>query len=136
MIRSAPSCCAQHSRQTERAVIPPRRPGLIELTRAADLFDNAAILVPYRCGLGEPANAAVGLQVGPAHARGRNPEDGVHRLDDLRRVALLETHVAVKNSSFHTLSFSAFVLTVPCIGHRRQLRDRSRTLRWRCTAKE
>ena len=67
----------------------------------------------------------MGLQVGPAHAGGRNPEDGVHRLDNLRRVALLETHVAVKNSSFHTLSLSAFVLTVPCIRHRQQLRDKS-----------
>ena len=44
-------------------------------------------------------------------------------------VALLERHVTVKNSSFHSLCLSVLVLTVPCIGHQQRVRDRSRTLR-------
>src|SRR5271165_1929117 len=61
--------------------------------RAADLLDDAAVLVTHRGRLGERADAAIGPQVGPANAGGRDPDDGIRRLDDRRRVALLETHI-------------------------------------------
>ena len=49
---------------------------------------------PIGVGLGDRVDAAVGPQVGPAHAGGREPDDGVGRLDNLRVGALLEAHVA------------------------------------------
>jgi hypothetical protein len=69
----------------------------------ADLFDDAAVLVAHRGWLGGRVNAAVGPQVGPAHAGGRESEDGIRRFDDLRLVAFLEPNVsrAVENRSFH-----------------------------------
>ena len=81
-------------------------PGLIDRDRAADLLDDAAVLVPHRRRLGDRLDAAIGPQVGPAHAGGRDPDDGIGRLDDLRVIALLETHVArpVENRYFHSLS--------------------------------
>jgi hypothetical protein len=85
-------------------------PGLDRGNRTADLLDDAAVLVPHRRRLGERANTAVGPQVGPADAGGRDPDDGIGWLDNLGLVALLEAHVAwnVKNSSFHSLSPLSF----------------------------
>ncbi len=60
----------------------------------ADLLDDAAILVPHRGWLGERTDATVRPEVGTAHARGGYSDDGIGWFDDLRRVALLETHVA------------------------------------------
>src|SRR6266404_6126582 len=83
-----------------------------ELTRlaggdcAADLLNDAAVLVSHRRRLGNRLDAAIRPQVRPADTRGRDPDDGICRLDDLRRFALLETHISrpVKNSSSHCLS--------------------------------
>ena len=58
--------------------------GLDRGNRTADLLDDAAVLVPHRCRFGERANAAVGPQVGPAHAGGRDPDYGIGWLDDRR----------------------------------------------------
>src|SRR5438477_271142 len=45
--------------------------GLDRRHGAADLFDDAAVLVAHRRRLGGRVNAAVGPQVGAAHAGGR-----------------------------------------------------------------
>src|SRR5206468_3069584 len=80
--------------------------GLDRGDRPADLLDDAAVLVPHRGRLGDRVGAAVGPQVGPAHAGGRDPDDGIRRLDDGRGVALLETYItrAVEDSSSHDSS--------------------------------
>src|SRR5206468_7066185 len=77
--------------------------GLDRGDRAADLFDDAAILMAHRGRLGHRVGAPVGPQVGPAYAGGRHPDDRIRRLDDPRVVALLETHIArgVENRSSH-----------------------------------
>src|SRR5437016_8865305 len=83
-----------------------------ELTRldggdcAADLLNDAAVLVTHRGRLGNRLDAAIRPQVRPTDTRGRDPDDGICRLDDLRRFALLETHISrpVKNGSSHCLS--------------------------------
>src|SRR5947208_13164027 len=70
---------------------------------AADLLDDAAVLVPYGGRLGDLVDAAIVPEVGPAHAGCRHPDDGIRRLQDLRVVALLEAHVprAIQDSSSH-----------------------------------
>ena len=80
-------------------------PGLMDRDRAADLLDDAAVLVPHRSRFGDRTDAAVGPQVGPAHAGRRELDDGIRRLNDLRVGALLEPHVArpVENRSSHGL---------------------------------
>src|SRR5205823_11185627 len=84
--------------------------GLDRRHGAADLFDDAAVLVAHRRRLGGRVNAAVGPQVGAAHAGGREPNDGIRRLDDCWLVALLEAHIAraVEHSSSHDVSPSLF----------------------------
>src|SRR5438445_1253620 len=74
--------------------------------RAADLLDDPAVLVAERCRLRHRLDAAVGPEVGPAHARGRHPDDRIRRLRDPRLFALLATHVArcIQNGSSHALS--------------------------------
>jgi hypothetical protein len=71
--------------------------------RAADILDDAAVLVPHRGRLGDGVDTAVIPQVGPAHARGRDPDEGIRRLGDRRCGALLETHIAraVENGTSH-----------------------------------
>ena len=59
--------------------------------RAADLLDDADVLVAHRCRLVTGLDAAVGPEVRAAHAGGRQPDDGVGRLDDGRVGALLGT---------------------------------------------
>src|SRR5436309_1929334 len=54
------------------------------LHRAADLLDDAAILVPHRGWLRNWVRAAVGPQVGPAHTSYRYPHDGICRFYDFR----------------------------------------------------
>src|SRR5437867_2145082 len=80
--------------------------------RAADLRDDAAVLVPHRPRLIDRLNAAVGPQVGSAHAGGRKPDDSIRRLDDRRFGALLEAHVAggVDDCSSHSLSPLSFLV--------------------------
>ena len=53
--------------------------------RSADLFDDAAVLVPHRRRLGNRLDAAVRPQVRSADACGRDADDGVRRFDDCRR---------------------------------------------------
>src|SRR5881296_1526726 len=71
--------------------------------RAADVFDDAAVLVAHGRRTVGGADAAIRPQVGPADARRREPDDGIRRFDNFWRRALLETHVAraVENSSSH-----------------------------------
>src|SRR6266849_10707768 len=70
---------------------------------AADLLNNAAVLVPHWGGLENRVDSAVWPQVRAAHACGRDPNDYIGRLDNLRRFTLLETQVSrsVKNCSSH-----------------------------------
>src|SRR5207245_9762829 len=77
-----------------------------ELTRldggdcAADLLNDAAVLVTHRGRLGNRLDAAIRPLVRPADTRGRDPDDGIRRPDALRRFALFEAHVtrSVQNS--------------------------------------
>jgi len=73
--------------------------------RAADVFDDAAVLVAHGRRTVGGADAAIRPQVGPADAGRREPDDGIRRFDNFWRRALLETHVAwtVENSSSHDL---------------------------------
>ena len=76
-----------------------------EHLRSPDLFDVAAVFVAHR---GNPIDAAVGPQVGAAHAGRREAQDGVGGFYNRWVGALLETHVAgaVKHGSLHGLSSS------------------------------
>src|SRR5205823_6105582 len=71
---------------------------------AADLLDDAAVLVTDRPGLSDRIDAAVGPQVRSADACGHRADDGVGRFDDYRVGALLIAHITrgMKNSSSHT----------------------------------
>src|SRR5437016_3373132 len=73
---------------------------------AADFLNDAAVFMPHRGRLDDRADAAVWPQVRTANAGGRDPDDGICRLEDRRLVALLEAHVArcVQHSSSHRLS--------------------------------
>lgn len=70
---------------------------------AADLLDDADVLVTERGGPVDPVDAAVVPQVRAAHTGRGGADDRVGRFDDLRVVALLEAHVpgSVQNSSAH-----------------------------------
>src|SRR5256886_2662026 len=84
--------------------------------RTTDVLDDATVFVPHRSRLGERLDAAVGPKVRPAHARGRQCDDGIRRLGDPRSVALLETYVArtVQNSASHRfISSSSFGVRYP-----------------------
>src|SRR5436853_272295 len=101
------SCTAERAgvvRRKERA--DDELAWLDRFDRAADLLDDPAVLVAERCRLRHRLDAAVGPEVGPAHARGRHPDDRIRRLRDPRLFALLETHVArcIQNGSSHALS--------------------------------
>src|SRR5207244_8271613 len=61
---------------------------------AADLLNDAAVLVPHWGRLGDRIDAAVWPQVRPAHAGGRDPDNGIRRPYDCWCVALLEAHTA------------------------------------------
>src|SRR5437879_3090129 len=71
--------------------------------RAADLLDDAAILMSHWGRSGDGVDAAVGPKIGPAHAGRRDPDDSVGRLHDRWRIAVFETNVAraVQNSCLH-----------------------------------
>src|ERR671914_139425 len=73
---------------------------------AADLLDDADVLVAHRCRPVDRLDAAVGPEVRAAHAGEWQSDDGVRRFDNRRVGALLGTHVsgAVKNCSSHDLS--------------------------------
>ena len=51
---------------------------------AADLLDDAAVFVPHRGGPVDGLEPAIRPEVRPAHAGGRDADDGVRRLDDSR----------------------------------------------------
>src|SRR5258708_6529161 len=73
------------------------------LYRAADLLDDATILVPHRRRFLHRANAAIAPQVRSADACSREADDGVRWFGDLRFGDFFETYVAgsVKNCSAH-----------------------------------
>src|SRR5919206_3441233 len=77
---------------------------------AADLLDDADVLVAHRGRPVDRLDAAVGPEVRAAHAGDRQSDDGVGLLDDRRVGALLEAHVpgAIKNCSSHDLSPSEY----------------------------
>ena len=79
---------------------------LDRLDGASDLLDDAAVLVSHWGGLSSRLNAAIRPQIRPAHARGRDSDDGVRRLDDFRNLAFLEAYIArpVQDSSSHDSS--------------------------------
>src|SRR5438552_3913323 len=82
------------------------------LHRAANVLDNAAVLVPHRRRLGNRVNSAVWPQVRTAHASGRVPDNCIRRLQDRRHVTFFETQIAwtVEHSASHNLSPSLSVL--------------------------
>src|SRR5438128_3723536 len=101
------SCAADRAgvvRRKERA--DDELAWLDRFDRAADLLDDPAVLVTERCRLRHRLDAAVGPEVGPAHARGRHPDDRIRRRRDPRLFALLAMHVArcIQNGSSHALS--------------------------------
>src|SRR5262249_33505625 len=61
---------------------------------ASDLLDNPAVLVTHRCRLGHLLHASVGPEVRTADARGREVDDGVCRVEDLRVGTLFEADIA------------------------------------------
>src|SRR3979490_3102744 len=71
--------------------------------RAADLLDDAAILVSHRGRSGDGVDAAVGPKIRSAHAGRRDPDDSVRRLHDRWRIAVLEANVPgpIKHKSLH-----------------------------------
>src|SRR5581483_1704076 len=71
--------------------------------RAADLLHDAAVLVAHRGRLCNRRNAAVGPQVGPAHAGSRDADESVRRVEDRWVGTLLKAHVSgtVKHGSSH-----------------------------------
>src|SRR5439155_9672044 len=64
---------------------------LNRLDRAADLFDEAAILVSHRCQPGRGLQATIRPKVRPAYAGRRYPDDGVRWSQDFWLGAVLET---------------------------------------------
>src|SRR5829696_6968254 len=77
---------------------------------AADLLDDADVLMAHRGRPVDRLDAAVGPEVRAAHAADRQSDAGVGRLDDRRVGTLLEAHVpgAIKNCSLHDLSPSEY----------------------------
>ena len=76
--------------------------GLERLHFVADRFHDADVLVTHQRVV-DGLDAAVGPEVGPADAGRGQADDGVGRLDDLRRIAILDAHVArpVEGESLH-----------------------------------
>src|SRR5205823_420673 len=72
----------------------------------ADLLHDADVLVAHRSRCRNRLDAAVGPQVGSAHARRCHPDNRVCRVEDLRVFTLLEAHIAgrVQDSSSHRSS--------------------------------
>ena len=70
---------------------------------AADLFDDAAVLVPHRGWLGSRVRTAIRPKIRPADACRRQPDDRVGGLDDGRGRPLFKAHIArtVQNCSLH-----------------------------------
>ncbi len=75
------------------------------LNSAADLLNDAAVLMPHRCRLVYGADAAIAPQVRSAHACSRDPNDGICWLGDLWFGDFLKSNVprSVKYSSLHDL---------------------------------
>ncbi len=73
----------------------------------ANLFDDAAVLVPYRRRLVDGVDAVVVPQVRAAHAGSGHADDRVGRVDEFRVVTLFEADVAggMKNGSSHDAYF-------------------------------
>src|SRR5256714_7622718 len=85
---------------------------------AADLLDDAAVLVPHRRLPVDRLEPAIRPEVRPAHAGDRDPDDGVRRLDNLGRLAVLESDVAgaIKDGPTHVSSPSSVrILAVTAI---------------------
>src|SRR5947207_10520312 len=121
--RSRPACAPPtSSRRTQDVWYPARQIGQVlsdaknePMTNWPGLIDSTALPTsstipqyswPNGVGCVTGSDAAVGPEVGPAHARGRHPDDRIRRLRDPRLFALLETHVArcIQNGSSHALS--------------------------------
>ena len=70
---------------------------------AADLFDDAAIFVTHGDWVAGRVETAIGPQIRPADARGRQPDHGIRRLDDAGVRTLVNADVArtVENCSSH-----------------------------------
>src|SRR6266567_9086585 len=115
---------------------------LDRLDGASDLLDDAAVLVPHRGWLSSRLDAAIRPQIRPAHARGRDSDDGVRRLDDFRNLAFLEAYIArpVQDSSSHDLSpyfdFFLCAVSVRYTRHPPRVRARSQSLHQGCKATE
>src|SRR5207247_4702981 len=86
--------------------------------RAADLLDDAAVLVPHRGRSIHRLKPPVRPQVRTAPARERDSDDGIGRLHDLRRLAVLEPDVAraIKDCSspaFTSTSLTLMAMIIP-----------------------
>jgi hypothetical protein len=62
--------------------------------RAADRLDDASIFMSHPCGPGDGLQAAIGPEVGAAHAGGRGPDNRIRHFDDPGCGALLEADIA------------------------------------------
>jgi hypothetical protein len=96
-----------------QAITSMRPGGYIVRRRAARCFSRprAIVLLSRSPVSRHPADCSANPngprpEVRSANARGRDPDDGIGRLDDFRGLALLETNVArpIQNSSLHDLS--------------------------------
>src|SRR5437868_3639442 len=98
--------------------------------RPTDLLNNAAVLVPHRSRFGNGIDASVRPQVGPAHAGGRDPDNGIRGIENLRFGTLLKAYVArpVKNSSFHGIPPPELLCGVPTIDRQRVADDEACTV--------
>jgi hypothetical protein len=78
-------------------------PRLDRADLGADLLDDPDVLVPHRGGTLQLLHAPVRPQVRAADAGGRQADDRIGRIGDLRVVAVLDAHVArgVQDRSTH-----------------------------------
>jgi hypothetical protein len=67
--------------------------GLDGCHRVTDFFDDADVFVAHVKGLSDLVGAAVRPQIRPADAGGRQPDDRVGRLQDLRFLDILHSDV-------------------------------------------
>src|SRR5436190_7158561 len=86
--------------------------------RAADLLDDAAVLVAHRRRLLHHVGAAIRPQIGPADAARRETDDRIRRGDDGRVGTVLDAHVArtIENRCLHHRS-PEYCSSVTCSSH-------------------
>src|SRR5689334_15724781 len=78
-------------------------PPLDRRDRAADVFDDAAVLVTHGSRLAGPIESAIGPQIRAADAARRQPDHRIRGVDNARVRTLVNADIArtVQNSSSH-----------------------------------